>query len=97
MLRRSMSCMLAGLLTLSGWFVLLLGEAYDWHPGRPGLIAVMACFASIVGLVWLFDEITDSRSRPSDSQESPGGLERAASRLLPSKRGRAKELSPPNR
>lgn len=92
-MRKSVSCMLAGLLTLSGWFVLLLGEAYDWHPGRPGLIAVMACFTSIVGIIWLLDEITDSPARSPGSQESPATARPSAARLLPWRRGPGKEVA----
>ena len=59
MMRKSISCMVAGLLLLSAPIWLFMGMGLDWLPGRPGLVMAAAATLMIVGGVWLWDEIRE--------------------------------------
>jgi hypothetical protein len=58
MMRKSISCMVAGLL-LSAPLWLFMGMGSDWLPGRPYLVMAAAATLMIVGGVWLWDEIRE--------------------------------------
>jgi hypothetical protein len=58
MMRKSISCMLGGLL-MSAPVWLFMGMGWDWLPGRPGLVMASAGTLLIVGGLWLWDEIRE--------------------------------------
>lgn len=61
MLRRSISCMAAGLLiAVPAWFF-AYAWLYDWMPHKIVPIAVGAL--GITGVMWLYDELTDRRPK----------------------------------
>jgi hypothetical protein len=55
MLRRSISCMAAGLLFSAGLYLFILGYFYEWLPGKPKLVVVAALL--IASVIWLYDEV----------------------------------------
>jgi hypothetical protein len=59
MMRKSISCMLGGLLFSTGLYMVLFAAAYDWHPGKPMLVFWVAMTFLIVGGLWLWDEIRE--------------------------------------
>ena len=57
MMRRSISCMLAGLLIVVPVWLLMMAPS-DWKPNTWLPVAMLiASFA--IGLAWLYDEISD--------------------------------------
>jgi hypothetical protein len=73
MLRRSISCMLAGVLAVFPAVTLLYGLLGYWMPGHafaalsmlfawvPGhaFAALSMLFASVAGVIWLYDEVAE--------------------------------------
>jgi hypothetical protein len=59
MMRKSISCMVAGLLFSTGLYMVIFAVAYDWHPGKPMLVFWVAMTFLIVGGLWLWDEISE--------------------------------------
>jgi hypothetical protein len=59
-LRRSISCMAAGLLISVPATVFFWGELVDWHPH--GVVAFGLIFVCIAGIIWLYDEVRDIRA-----------------------------------
>jgi hypothetical protein len=56
MLRKSISCMLAGLLiALPAWLFIYSAETH-WMPGH-GVVKIAAITMAIAGIIWLFDEV----------------------------------------
>ena len=58
MMRKSISCMVAGLL-LSAPIWLFMGMGWDWLPGRPGLVMASAGTLMIVGGLILWEDISE--------------------------------------
>jgi len=54
MLRRSLCCMLAGIMILIPIWAAMAGP--DWYPHRWVVIALIGVF--VTGCMWLYDEIT---------------------------------------
>src|SRR5215471_15560450 len=72
-LRRSISCMLAGLLIVAPATVFFWSALVDWHRYPEYLILVLG-FSCIAGIVWLYDEVRDIRAeakRASVASENP--------------------------
>jgi hypothetical protein len=59
MLRRSISCMAAGLLFSAGLWLFIFGYFYEWYPGKPMLVFGGALALLIVGGIWLYDEVRE--------------------------------------
>ena len=59
-LRRSISCMAAGLLIIVPAIVFFGGDLADWHPH--GVVVLGLGFVCIAGIVWLYDEVRDIRA-----------------------------------
>jgi hypothetical protein len=58
MFRRSISCMLAGLMIVGPVIISLWAwEHPEWQPGR--IVAIILIVICIAGIIWLFDEIRD--------------------------------------
>jgi hypothetical protein len=57
MLRRSISCMAAGLLLSAGLYLFIFGYFYEWHPGKPML--VLGGTLLIASGIWLYDEVRE--------------------------------------
>jgi hypothetical protein len=68
-LRRSISCMAAGLLIVGPVAVFFGGDLVDWHPH--GIVVVMLATLCIAGIVWLFDEIRDIRGEQKLASVNP--------------------------
>jgi hypothetical protein len=65
--RRSLSCMIAGILiVIPAWLLEVFG--HDWQP--PGVVVIAIVWLSIPGVAWLYDEIQET-GRPS--KKSPAG------------------------
>ena len=58
MLRRSISCMLAGVLAVFPALTLLYGLLGYWMPGH-AFAALSMLFASVAGVIWLYDEVAE--------------------------------------
>ena len=58
MMRKSISCMLGGLL-VSAPVWLFMGMGWDWLPGRPGLVMASAGSLMIVGGLILWEDISE--------------------------------------
>jgi len=72
-LRRSISCMLAGLLIVAPATVFFWSALVDWHR-YPGYLILILGFSCIAGIVWLYDEVRDIRAeakRASVASENP--------------------------
>src|SRR5262245_6270149 len=72
-LRRSISCMLAGLLIVVPVTVFFWSALVDWHR-YPAYLMYVLGFACIAGIVWLYDEIRDIRAeinRVAAASENP--------------------------
>lgn len=64
MLRRSISCMCAGLLiAVCMWLFICAGET-GWMPNG-GTVPVVAILVGIAGVIWLYDEISDYPAKPT--------------------------------
>src|SRR6516165_9072524 len=59
-LRRSISCMVAGLLIVVPATVFFWGTLAEWYP--PGIVIVILAALCIAGIIWLYDEIRDIRA-----------------------------------
>jgi hypothetical protein len=59
-LRRSISCMAAGLLIIVPATVFFWGDLVDWHPD--GVVVLVLGFVCIAGIIWLYDEVRDIRA-----------------------------------
>jgi hypothetical protein len=55
MLRRSISCMCAGLLMTTAWQFFVVGAEAGWVP--PGIVTVSMLTLGIAGGLWLWDEV----------------------------------------
>jgi hypothetical protein len=58
MMRKSISCMLGGLL-MSAPVWLFMGMGWDWLPGKPGLVMASAGTLMIVGGLILWEDISE--------------------------------------
>jgi hypothetical protein len=58
MMRKSISCMLGGLL-VSAPVWLFMGMGWDWLPGKPGLVMASAGTLMIVGGLILWEDISE--------------------------------------
>jgi hypothetical protein len=67
-LRRSISCMAAGLLIVGPVAVFFGGDLVDWHPH--GIVVVILATLCIAGIVWLFDEIRDIRAEQKTARDN---------------------------
>jgi hypothetical protein len=68
-LRRSISCMAAGLLIVGPVAVFFGGDLVDWHPHK--IVGVILATLCIAGIVWLFDEIRDIRAEQKLASVNP--------------------------
>jgi hypothetical protein len=68
-LRRSMSCIAAGLLIVGPVAVFFGGDLVDWHPHK--IVVVILATLCIAGIVWLFDEIRDIRAEQKLASVNP--------------------------
>ena len=68
-LRRSISCIAAGLLIVGPVAVFFGGDLVDWHPHK--IVVVMLATLCIAGIVWLFDEIRDIRAEQKLASVNP--------------------------
>jgi uncharacterized membrane protein len=68
-LRRSISCMAAGLLIVGPVAVFFGGALVDWHPHK--IVVVILATLCIAGIVWLFDEIRDIRAEQKLASVNP--------------------------
>jgi len=56
-MRRSISCALAGLLTVLPVWVIFFAAETDWTPGHKGLLTTALILVFCVGAMWLYDEV----------------------------------------
>jgi hypothetical protein len=68
-LRRSISCIAAGLLIVGPVAVFFGGDLVDWHPHK--IVVVTLATMCIAGIVWLFDEIRDIRAEQKLASINP--------------------------
>jgi hypothetical protein len=68
-LRRSISCIAAGLLIVGPVAVFFGGDLVDWHPHK--IVVVILATVCITGIVWLFDEIRDIRAEQKLASVNP--------------------------
>jgi hypothetical protein len=59
-LRRSISCMAAGLLIIVPAIAVFGGDLADWHPNK--VVVLGLGFVCIVGIIWLYDEVREMRA-----------------------------------
>jgi hypothetical protein len=58
MIRKSISCALAGLLTVVPALAFLFGLLGHWQP-RSGVVVLGLIFSSVVGVIWLGTEVSE--------------------------------------
>jgi hypothetical protein len=71
-LRRSISCIMAGLLIVGPITVFSWGTLAEWYPH--GIVILILATLCIAGIIWLYDEIRDIRAeqkRASAASENP--------------------------
>lgn len=62
MIRKSISCMAAGLLiAVTAWFFAYAWMT-DWYPHK--IVPIAAVVLGVIGIAWLYDEITDRTGNP---------------------------------
>ena len=59
MLRKSISFMVAGLLTTAPLWVVAYAIIYDWRPQKPVLILIALVFCCTLGAFWLYEGVRD--------------------------------------
>ena len=59
-LRRSISCMAAGLLIVAPAIVFLWGALVDWSPHK--IVVLILGFSCVAGIIWLYDEVREIRA-----------------------------------